>query len=89
MTWRVDFSSRAEKFLAKNNLPRENVFQLVKDALKKFYGEDINVDTKKLKGKWTRFYRIRKGDMRIIASFEFDKFTVFVDVIDWRGNAYK
>lgn len=89
MTWQIDFSSRSEKFLAKNRLPRENVFQLIKDTLKKFYGENINIDTKKLKGKWMGFYRIRKGDVRIIASFDFDNFTAFVDVIDWRGGAYK
>ncbi|OGF63348.1 hypothetical protein A2662_02590 [Candidatus Giovannonibacteria bacterium RIFCSPHIGHO2_01_FULL_45_33] len=89
MNWQVGFSFRTEKFLIKNHLPREKVFVLVKNAILKFNGEDINIDLKKLKGKWAGFFRIRKGDMRIIVSFDFDKFSVFVDVVDWRGGAYK
>lgn len=89
MKWAVDFSHDAEKFLAKNRLDQEEVFILIRSALNKFRGENINIDLKKLKGEWAGFYRIRKGDLRMIASFDFDAIRVFVEEIDWRDNAYK
>ena len=78
-----------EKFLKQNQISRENIFKLLSLAIKKFQGEKVNIDIKKMKGKWEKFHRIRKGEMRIIASFDFDNSSVFVDVIDWRGSAYK
>ena len=89
MNWQVGFSTRAEKFLVKNNLSSERVLILVKGAILRFGGRDVNLDLKKLKGKWSGFFRIKKGDIRIIVSFDFDNLYAFVDVIDWRGNAYK
>ncbi|MBI4158217.1 MAG: hypothetical protein HY505_01155 [Candidatus Yanofskybacteria bacterium] len=72
MSWVVGFSSRAEKFLNKNHVSNDNVFALIKEAILRFKGEDVNISVKKLKGKWAGFHRIRKGNMRIIASFDFD-----------------
>ncbi len=89
MSWTVGFSLRAEKFLNKNHISDDEVIALIKEALFKFRGEDVNISIKKLKGKWAGFHRIRKGNMRIVASFDFDNHSVFVDVIDWRGGAYK
>lgn len=89
MNWRVEFSPRAEKFLERNNISREKIFELIRDALRKFGGEDININIRKLKGRWEGFHRIRKGDLRIIAEFNFDSFSVLIEVIDWRGGAYK
>lgn len=89
MSWRLDISKSAEKFLAKNNLAVEEIRELTGKAIRYFWGEDVNVDIKKLKGKWVGFYRIRSGRMRIIAEFDFDHSAVFVEEIDWRGNVYK
>lgn len=89
MSWIVGFSLHADKFLRKNNLNKEEVFELVGLTVKKFKGETANIDIKKLKGKWLGFYRIKRGDLRIIASFDFDNYRVLVEEIDWRGNAYK
>lgn len=89
MNWQVSFSVRAEKFLERNNLPREKIFELIKAALQKFRGEDINIDIRKMRGRWEGFHRIRKGELRIIAEFNFDNLSVFIEVIDWRGGAYK
>lgn len=50
---------------------------------------ETSVDIKKLKGKWKGFYRVRSGRMRIIAEFNFENSIVFIEEIDWRGNAYK
>lgn len=82
-------SRNADKFLKTNHIAKEGVFELLRKAVKKFQGEDINVDVKKLKGKWAGFCRIRKGKLRIIAEFDFDDTSIFIEEIDWRGGAYK
>ena len=35
------------------------------------------------------FHRIKVGKMRIIAEFNFDMQKIYIEVIDWRGSAYK
>lgn len=89
MNWDIAFSKQAEKFLEKNTVSRKDIFELIRSALKKFKGEKVNIDVKKLKGEWEGFHRIRKGKARVIAEFRFDNFSVFVEVIDWRGEVYK
>lgn len=89
MKWIVDFTRDAEKFLARNNIDRREIFELTGLAVRKFKGEVVNVNVRKLKGKWLGFYRIKRGDLRVIASFDFDSLRIFVEEIDWRGNAYK
>ena len=89
MIFRVDFSNQAEKFLDKNHIPKEEVFNVIRDSIGKFKGDVINIDIKKLSGKWEGFHRIRKGKLRLIAFFDFDNSFIFIDVIDWRGGAYK
>ncbi len=89
MKWTIDLSHDAEKFLRRNHLEHKEVFELVGLAIRKLQGEVANVTVGKLKGKWAGFYRIKRGDLRIIASFDFDDLRVFVDQLDWRGNAYK
>lgn len=89
MKWIVDVTRDAEKFLAGNHMERERVLDLVALAIHKFSGEVANVNIKKLKGEWRGYYRIRRGDLRIIASFDFERSRALVEQIDWRGNAYK
>ncbi|MBI4087684.1 MAG: type II toxin-antitoxin system RelE/ParE family toxin [Candidatus Liptonbacteria bacterium] len=89
MNWNVSFTSRALKFLDANKISNEEIFELVRKALRKFRGENINIDVKKLKGEWVGFYRIRKGNLRVIAEFDFDNRSILVEVIDWRGGVYK
>lgn len=89
MTWKVQFSGNADKFLEANRVKREEIFKLIRSAIKKFQGENINLDIKKLKGPWTGFYRIRKGRLRVILEFDFDTLSIFIEEIDWRGSAYK
>lgn len=88
MTWRLDLSRNAEKFIERNRLPIETVRELTSKAIRYFRGEDVNVDIKKLKGRWAGFYRIRSGRMRIIAEFDFERSAICVEEIDWRGNVY-
>ncbi|MEK7629094.1 MAG: hypothetical protein AAB394_01045 [Patescibacteria group bacterium] len=89
MTWRIDFSADSIKFIKKNNLEEVLIVDKIKLAVRKFRGEDINIDVKKLSGNWEGFYRIRFGRLRIVAEFQFENFRAKVEVIDWRGSAYK
>ena len=88
MTWRLDISGSADKFLKKNRLSVEEAREPLAKAIRYFRGEGVNIDLKKLKGKWAGFYRIRVGRIRIIAEFDFDNSAVFIEEIDWRGNVY-
>lgn len=88
MTWRIIFSSRAEKTILTLGLDREKVVGIIVKTIKLFSGQKINIDVKKLKGGWYGFHRIRKGDLRIIAEFSFDDKKVLVEAIDWRGKIY-
>jgi mRNA interferase RelE/StbE len=89
MKWRIEFSDNSEKFLSKNSFDRKEIFTLAEKAIRYFRGEDLNIDIRKLTGKWLGFYRIRKGKIRIIAEFNFNNSVVFIEEIDWRGNVYK
>lgn len=89
MTWTVGFSRDAERFLARNHMEPDDVLRLMALAVQALKGETANVDIKKLKGAWRGYYRIKRGDLRIIASFDFDRSRALVEQIDWRGNAYK
>jgi len=89
MSWEVHLTRKVYKFLETNNIQDKEIFDLVTKAISKFRGEDVTIDLKKLTGEWLGFWRIRKGKMRIIAEFNFDNPSVLIEVIDWRGNAYK
>jgi mRNA-degrading endonuclease RelE of RelBE toxin-antitoxin system len=87
--WRIDFHKRALKFLETNKIPESEIIEIIVKALKRFKGEDINIDIAKLKGAWAGFHRIKIGNMRIIAEFNFDSKRVYIENIDWRGRMYK
>jgi len=89
MNWRIDFSSSSLKFLKQNNLEENFVIEKIKLALRKFKGENININIKKLRGEWEGFYRIRSGRLRIIVEFQFETKRAYIEEIDWRGNVYK
>jgi len=89
MKWKIDFSKDSLKFLEHNNLKEDVVTDKVRIALRKFKGENVNLNIKKLSGKWQGFYRIRSGKLRIILEFQFENYRVYIEKIDWRGNIYK
>ncbi|MBI4810660.1 MAG: hypothetical protein HY800_04320 [Ignavibacteriales bacterium] len=89
MKWRIDLSHRSVKFIRQNNIPEDFVINKIELTLKKFQGEDVNIDVKRLRGEWKGFYRIRAGKLRIIVEFDFDIKKAFIEAIDWRGEVYK
>ena len=89
MIWKIILSQEAEKFLTRQHLPKEEVFELARRSIRKLQGEDINVDIKKLKGEWSGFYRSRAGKLRVIMEFDFDNLSAFVERVDYRGSVYR
>jgi len=57
MTWQIDFSKDSLKFIEKNNINEENIIKALKKFIDRLKGEVINLDVKKMKGKWEGFYR--------------------------------
>ena len=89
MNWRIDFSASSLRFLKQNNLDEGFVIEKLRIALRKFQGEDVNINIRKLGGEWEGFYRIRSGRLRIIVEFQFERNRAYIEEIDWRGNVYK
>jgi len=65
------------------------VREQIKGFLKKMRGERVNIDVKKLKGKWKGYLRIRKGKLRVIFAVDFEDKALYVERVDFRGKAYK
>ena len=88
MSWHIKLAKQATIFSEKNHISKEQIFNIVILAVRNFQGEVVSVDIRKMKGEWEGFYRIRKGKWRLIAEFNFDSNSVFIENIDWRGNIY-
>jgi mRNA interferase RelE/StbE len=87
MKWEIGFSREAEKFLKRENLRAEILAELIK-FITRMKGESVSVDIKKLKGDWHGFYRIRKGNLRIIFELNIQEHLIYVARIDHRGKVY-
>lgn len=88
MTWKVDISKSARKFMAKNHLEEDEILSYLRKVLAAFREQPSNIDLKKLKGDWDGFYRLRIGKIRIIFSMNFAQKRMFIDRIDFRGDVY-
>ncbi len=89
MTWSIEWSREASRFLVGNHLAEETIIDLIRNAVRKFQGEIVNINISKLQGEWSGFHRIRKGKLRIIVEFIFEERIAHIEVIDWRGSVYK
>lgn len=89
MSWTIDYSSQANRFLQKNPAQNEKLKKALIDFIKKISGEVVAIDVKKMKGVWQGYHRIRKGDIRIIFSVNKPLKKIHVLLIDHRGDVYK
>ncbi len=88
MKWKLKYTNQALKFLNKTSI--ESIDSTIRKAIGKvIFFENTNINIRKLKGKWKKYYRIRQGDLRIIIKFEEEDRTVLIYRIGWRGNVYK
>ena len=88
MKWSIEYSRHADKFIEREDI-RVTVREQIKGFLKKMRGERVNIDVKKLKGKWKGYLRIRKGKLRVIFAVDFEDKALYVERVDFRGKAYK
>ena len=80
------------KFIKKNNFSKEELDNLIIKAIKKIVKkEDINIDLKKFITQDDELFRIRKGNIRIIFSFNQNGNVIVstVENIGYRGDVYK
>jgi len=59
MTWRIDYSKDAHKFIQKNEL-KDDVSGELKKFLLRLKGIDVNIDLKKLVGDWDGYYNKKR-----------------------------
>ena len=89
MSWKIDYSSQAQKFRLKNPQLADHIKDTLSAFAKKLAGEIVSIDVKKMKGSWEGSIRIRKGDIRIIVTVHDDPKILHIRVIDFRGDVYK
>jgi len=88
-SWEILLSKESLKFLNKNHIEQGIVTDAIRLALRKFSGEDVNIDLKKLNPPYEDYFRIRRGRMRITFAIDFDTRTIDVAETNWRGSSYK
>ena len=88
MKWVIEYSRDADHFVQTQGIQAE-VRSQIEGFLKKLRGEAVNIDVKKLKGEWKGYFRIRKGKLRIIFSLDTAGRSIYIERIDFRGDAYK
>jgi len=89
MSWSIEYSKDALKFLVKHQDIEEILIEEIKKFILKLNGEKVSINLKKLHGVWEGYYRIRKGKIRIIFYIDYTNFVVYIDTIDFRGDVYK
>ncbi len=87
----IHFERKADKFFDKGSIKQSEVSELIIKAVRILSGQDENVDIKYLKAELKGYFRIRKGDLRIVFKIAEDENLIIVTVsnIDFRGNVYK
>jgi mRNA interferase RelE/StbE len=88
MKWTIEYSRSSDEFIAREDISLV-VGEQIESFLKKMRGEKINIDVKKLKGKWKGYLRIKKGKLRVIFTVNFGDRVLYVERVDFRGKAYK
>ena len=73
--FKITYLKKSQKFLDKNRVITENEIDdlIIKFVKKHFYSVDINIDYKALQGNLQGFFRIRKGNIRIIIQYSIKK----------------
>lgn len=87
--WKVELGKQADKFVRKEDMSDYELLSLVQKFINYSKGLDVNIDVKKLRGKWKEYHRIRVGKIKILLRVNFKERTVFISKMDYRGDAYK
>ena len=87
--WEITLTRQTEKFLEKEHISEDRILSLVKDFIKYCRSEQVNLDVRKMKGRWKGYHRIRTGKIRMILKMDVEHRTIVVDRVDYRGNVYR
>lgn len=89
-TLRINYEKKADKFFRKNSASKDEITGLIITAVRKLRGRDENIDLKRLKGKYQGYFRIRKGEPRIVFHYLEGNNLIVVTLanIDFRGKVY-
>lgn len=86
---RIELSKQADRFTEKEGITDDEIFSMIQKFINYSKGLDVNIDVKRMKGKWKGFHRIRIGKIRMLLKMNFKERTIFIDRIDYRGSVYK
>ncbi|WP_323590337.1 type II toxin-antitoxin system RelE family toxin [Aliarcobacter butzleri] len=91
---KITYLKKSKKFLDKNTsvITENEVDELIIKFVKNhFFNIDINIDYKQLQGKLKDYFRLRKGNIRIIVKVIDDEIIIeaIVEDIGFRGDIYK
>lgn len=89
MEWSVSLSNQAQKYLKQRHIPEEVVFETVRLAVRKAFGEPIAINFTALTGAWKGYYRVRAQKMRVVFSIDIDLGSSFVEIVDNRDRVYR
>ena len=87
--WQIKLSKNAKNFAEQERIEDDRILGLMNKYINYLRGRSENIDVKKMKGPWKGYHRIRIGKIRIILKTDFEKHSIFIDRIDFRGNIYK
>ena len=88
----INYSRAANRFIEMNpkQLSFRKMEELLEKAFKKLNGIEINVDVCEMKGFRYKYYRLRKGKIRILFTYEKGIIHIVnVEDIGFRGDVYK
>ena len=91
---KLTYLKKASKFLSKNRniITEDEVDTLVIKFIKsRFFQVETNIDYKQLQGELKAYYRIRKGNIRIIVQVVDEEVIIeaIIEDIGFRGGVYK
>ncbi|MBD3824055.1 MAG: type II toxin-antitoxin system RelE/ParE family toxin [Epsilonproteobacteria bacterium] len=91
---KLTYLKKAKKFLDKNQsvITEDEVDALVlKSIQKSLFNIETNIDCKQLQGELRGYYRIRKGNVRIIIQIRDNEILIeaIINDIGFRGDVYK
>lgn len=65
------------------------VFEIVRLAVRKAFGEPVSVNFTALTGAWKGYYRVRAQKVRVVFTIDVDLQSSFVEIVDNRDRVYR
>ncbi len=90
MSFKINIGKDAKKALDKfGEKERQRILGKIRDFRDWTEGKNVNIDVRKLKGKWEGYYRLRIGNVRILIDIETKEGIIRIYNIGLRGDIYK